>query len=663
MKRPFEIKKLKTPALVITGVFLFGLILYFSLRNFFLNQAIFKVQTKLKEEYGLQLFVKKASFSGINNITIQHCSLLPLDSDTLFRSERINFNTRFWSLLAGNIRLNRLEMNNTLIHFKKTGELKNYQLKKTKTETTETEDDELEPESNYAKTAFGFINKIFGYIPDEVKLSDYIIKLTEDDYSIEIAFDELKLEGKQLQTIAEIKESEKISKWHISGQADVKNKTALLYIWGDNNDIIFIPYLAKHFQLQTGFKTVELNLSRIELDDDILNITGQAKANNVVVNHPKLASKDVKFDIAEVHYNLLAGKNFIALDSSSAITVNGYSVYPFIKVQNNQNTFTYWFNIKTDNRPAQDFLNALPEGLFENIKGMEASGNFSYKLTFMLDEARPDEMIFESDLHKENLRIIKYGKANLAKLNSDFIHYPVENGKPVRPILVSTENPDYYKLDEISHYLKYAVLTNEDPSFFYHRGFVTDAFRQSIVKNIKTGQFKRGASTISMQLMKNVFLTREKTIARKLEEILLVYILENNYLVSKERMFEVYLNIIEWGPNVYGIGEACKFYFNKKPSQLTLSESLFLASIIPSPKKFMWRFDYNGVARNWLEKSFRFIATKMINRQFIMPDDTINLSHHVNITGQARKFIIRNDSLLLTDSILINQLENEQQDD
>jgi membrane carboxypeptidase/penicillin-binding protein len=74
---------------------------------------------------------------------------------------------------------------------------------------------------------------------------------------------------------------------------------------------------------------------------------------------------------------------------------------------------------------------------------------------------------------------------------------------------------------------------------------------------------------------KKRFPTREKTVSRKLEEILLVYILENNRIVSKERMLEVYFNIIEWGPNVYGIGEASRFYFQKSPSELTFNECLF----------------------------------------------------------------------------------------
>jgi membrane peptidoglycan carboxypeptidase len=114
----------------------------------------------------------------------------------------------------------------------------------------------------------------------------------------------------------------------------------------------------------------------------------------------------------------------------------------------------------------------------------------------------------------------------------------------------------------------------------HHRGFLQESFRESIVKNYREHRFARGGSTISMQLVKNVFLSRDKTVSRKAEEALIVYLIENLGLVPKERMLEVYLNVIEWGPNVYGIGEASHFYFNKRPSQLTLQESLFLASVI-----------------------------------------------------------------------------------
>ena len=240
---------------------------------------------------------------------------------------------------------------------------------------------------------------------------------------------------------------------------------------------------------------------------------------------------------------------------------------------------------------------------------------------------------------KENLRILKYGEANLSKLNSEFTYRAMENGVPQRPIIIGPTNPNYTPIDQISPYLQKAVLTCEDPSFFSHRGFINDAFKQSIIKNLKTKKFSRGASTISMQLVKNVFLTREKTLSRKLEEILLVYILENNHISSKQRMLEVYFNVIEWGPNVYGIGEAANFYFTKKPSDLNLKECLFLASIVPKPKKFMYEFNPDGFLKAIENKKQTFISNLMLRRGLIIPEDTIDQHTPMEITGNARSFL------------------------
>lgn len=95
--------------------------------------------------------------------------------------------------------------------------------------------------------------------------------------------------------------------------------------------------------------------------------------------------------------------------------------------------------------------------------------------------------------------------------------------------------------------MRMAVLQSEDGGFFYHQGFLPDAIREAMVYDLKERRFARGGSTISMQLVKNVFLNRRKNIARKLEEALIVWLIEQNRLTSKERMFEVYLNIAEWG--------------------------------------------------------------------------------------------------------------------
>ena len=135
------------------------------------------------------------------------------------------------------------------------------------------------------------------------------------------------------------------------------------------------------------------------------------------------------------------------------------------------------------------------------------------------------------------------------------------------------------------------------------------------------------AARISMQLVKNVFLTRQKTVARKVEEALIVWLLENTRLASKQRMFEVYLNIIEWGPSkyrwpsgkrgVYGVKDAALFYYGKRPDELNLPESLYLASIIPKPKYARYSFDAYGDLRRSTRYFFRLIADIMATRGLI----------------------------------------------
>lgn len=125
-----------------------------------------------------------------------------------------------------------------------------------------------------------------------------------------------------------------------------------------------------------------------------------------------------------------------------------------------------------------------------------------------------------------------------------------------------------------------------------------------------------------MQLVKNVYLNRNKTIVRKLEEILIVWLMESTRAVSKDRMFEVYLNIIEWGHNVYGIREAAQYYFGKHPMQLTLGESIYLASIVPRPKTGLYAFTYDGGLKPYISSYFRYIGNIMARRGLAPADST-----------------------------------------
>lgn len=139
-------------------------------------------------------------------------------------------------------------------------------------------------------------------------------------------------------------------------------------------------------------------------------------------------------------------------------------------------------------------------------------------------------------------------------------------------------------LRDISPYLPWAVVAAEDSTFWTHDGYDPDSIREALAANIDAGEIVRGGSTLTQQLAKNLFLTGDQTLIRKVRELVIAVELDN--VLGKERIMELYLNVVEWGPNIYGISEAAEAYFMKRPSQLTGKEAAFLASILPSPRRF-----------------------------------------------------------------------------
>ena len=147
---------------------------------------------------------------------------------------------------------------------------------------------------------------------------------------------------------------------------------------------------------------------------------------------------------------------------------------------------------------------------------------------------------------------------------------------------------DYVPLKSISSYLQKAVILTEDSAFYQHHGFDWQQIEKSARENWQTGSYKRGGSTISQQLAKNLFLTKEKTLTRKLREAIITYQIEKT--LSKKEILERYFNVVEFGNNIYGIKSAAQFYFKKHPSELSIVESSFLAMLLPNPKGYSRSF-------------------------------------------------------------------------
>jgi hypothetical protein len=229
-------------------------------------------------------------------------------------------------------------------------------------------------------------------------------------------------------------------------------------------------------------------------------------------------------------------------------------------------------------------VGALPRRLLGELVAFDWEGRLSGRLDLLVDSRQLEETILEIDVDDACRFEEVPAEVDLRRFDRAFLHEAVgTGGEPVR-IRTGPGTEQWTPLAEVSPFLVHAVLAHEDAAFLRHEGFAPWAIRNSLVRNLEEGRYVRGASTITMQLAKNLFLSREKTIARKVREALLTWWLEST--LSKRDILELYLNVIEFGPDVYGIREAARHYFGRLPAELSPAESAFLASVLPAPTTY-----------------------------------------------------------------------------
>ncbi|MGD0528754.1 MAG: biosynthetic peptidoglycan transglycosylase [Polyangiaceae bacterium] len=255
------------------------------------------------------------------------------------------------------------------------------------------------------------------------------------------------------------------------------------------------------------------------------------------------------------------------------------------------------FRFDVPSAPCQSLLDSVPTALLPVLQGTRMSGTFGARGHFAFDTRTLDDLELDYDI-QDQCRIVEV-PASLARVRfkQPFAHrIYLPDGSTVEQT-TGPGTPSWTSLGQISPYMEVAVLTTEDGGFLHHRGFNRPSIRSSIVANLKARRFVRGASTITMQLAKNLFLSRDKTLARKLEEVVLTEYLEQTF--SKDELMELYLNVIEFGPAVYGVTNAAEYYFGRAPDELTLAESLFLSSLLPSPIRYGAMRDLPQLPESW----------------------------------------------------------------
>lgn len=582
-----------------------------------MKSAILKAQEKASREYQIDLSIDKAYFSGLSEVTLENVKVVPQKEEQLASIQTLTVSIKILPLLFGNTKIADLGLENASITFIKKDSTSNYDFIFRKKDSTETSTNN-EP-LNLAKVADRMIHQILFKIPDNMKLRNFVVSYQDDSLQQSLTVPAADIDDGKLSSTILVNQNQ--ATWHLNG--DLKpNRNDLFFRLIAKGKKVELPLLEKKYGLKLNFDTLEAHLKKVKWNGkEDFQINASGRIVNLLVNHWRVASNNVIVPNMSIDAEVIIGKDYIELDKNSQATLAKVTAQPYAKFSLNPSK-TIALGLEVPETKAQDVFDSFPIGLFESLEGIKVSGTMKYSSNFFLDTKNPDSVQLHSSLQESGFKIDAFGKTDFSKINSQFVYTPYENGKPVRDIIVGPDNPNYTPLNQISPLLRNAVLTAEDPSFFSHQGFEEKSIRASIATNFKEKAFKRGGSTISMQLVKNVFLDREKTIARKIEEMLIVWLIEHNKIVSKQRMLEVYLNVIEWGRNVYGISEASHNYFLKSPSELDLGESIFLASIVPSPKNGIYRFNEDGGLKPFLASYFRLIGSLMANDGIVARDST-----------------------------------------
>ncbi|MGB8295448.1 MAG: biosynthetic peptidoglycan transglycosylase [Polyangia bacterium] len=253
--------------------------------------------------------------------------------------------------------------------------------------------------------------------------------------------------------------------------------------------------------------------------------------------------------------------------------------------------------------PCSALLAAQAQPIRQALAGLTLGGKLGVAVSFSFDSAAWETLTL--DVRVDPRCTVKTEPQVLANLTPALLH-EIPTG-PLAPNLpLGKYHADFASLAEMPSHLPAAFLTSEDSRFYAHNGFDIEMIRHALVQDLETRTFGRGASTITQQLAKNLFLSPHRTLARKLEETVLAWRLHN--LLGKDRILEIYLNVIDLGPGIRGVRQAARVYFGKELRRLLPIESAYLAALTPNPHVLARRFRDGHVDDGWLQRLHDLLA-------------------------------------------------------
>ena len=343
----------------------------------------------------------------------------------------------------------------------------------------------------------------------------------------------------------------------------------------------------------------EANLARVQL---------QLSGETITVSHPLLARRPVGPFPAKLLAELTLDPRGRAITLSRLDLTSGKLT---ARLQGELSLLDNATRLAVDlELPATDcqtLLTSIPDGFAPTLKGAYLKGELGARGRLRLVTDKLEEAEVDLTLTPLTCRmLVDPPGADVNKLAAPItvkVPGPAGTTKPWR---LGPENLDYLPFARLGRHIKAAFVAGEDNRFHWHNGFDVKQLRRAFIANVKAGRAVRGASTISQQLIKNVFLHHGRTLSRKAQEAVLTWRLEQR--VSKERILELYLNVVEMGVNLRGVAQGAGHYFDKPPWELTPLEAAHLAAITPFPRRPADMLDSDGHATpSWMERLHQLI--------------------------------------------------------
>lgn len=319
--------------------------------------------------------------------------------------------------------------------------------------------------------------------------------------------------------------------------------------------------------------------------DGEVSLVGTVSLADAALEHERIAPRPIQnigFEITgRATINAPAGQVTIP---EAEVRVGEARLEFQASAEKNDEFWTLEFDGTLPPTDCNDAVGAIPVDLLAETAGFSWSGRMSGNTHLKIDSRNFRELELDIDVRDQCRFQTVPAAADIRRVQGAFLHRVVEPEGGAFEMMAGPGTPNWVPIAAISPFLIQSVLGHEDGGFFRHQGFAVYAIRDALARNLREGRYVVGASTITMQLTKNLFLHREKTLARKVQEVLLTWWIET--ALSKEEILELYLNVIEYGPHVYGVVQASDHYFGRRPVDLTAAEAAFFATILPNPKRY-----------------------------------------------------------------------------